>query len=58
VSGIDVGEIRASIGFGLRYQSPIGPIRVDYGFKLGRRELSPGRFEAPGAFHLSVGQAF
>jgi outer membrane protein insertion porin family len=57
-SDIDVGEIRASIGFGLRYQSPIGPIRVDYGFKLGRRELSPGRFEAPGAFHLSVGQAF
>ncbi|MGH9329026.1 MAG: POTRA domain-containing protein [Vicinamibacterales bacterium] len=57
-SDIDLGEIRASVGVGLRYQSPIGPIRVDVGFKLGRRELSPGRFEAPAAFHLSVGQAF
>lgn len=57
-SDIDFGEIRGSVGFGLRYQSPIGPIRVDVGFKLTRRELSPGRFEGPTAFHLSVGQAF
>ena len=57
-SDIDLGEIRASVGFGLRYQSPIGPIRVDLGFKLGRRETPSGRLEAPTAFHLSVGQAF
>jgi outer membrane protein insertion porin family len=57
-SGIDFGEIRGSVGFGLRYQSPIGPIRVDVGFKLTRRELTPGRVEGPTAFHLSVGQAF
>jgi translocation and assembly module TamA len=50
--------MRASVGFGLRYNSPIGPIRVDLGFKLRRRELTPGRFEDPMAFHLSVGQAF
>jgi outer membrane protein assembly complex protein YaeT len=53
-----IGEMRASVGFGLRYNSPIGPIRVDLGFKLRRRELTPGRFEDPMAFHLSVGQAF
>jgi outer membrane protein insertion porin family len=57
-SDIDLGELRFSPGMGLRYRSPIGPIRFDVGFKLNRRELSPGRFEAPAAFHLSVGHAF
>ena len=54
---IDFGEIRASVGFGLRYQSPIGPIRVDLGLPW-RRETLSGRPEAPTAFHLSIGQAF
>ena len=31
------GELRGSVGFGVRYRSPIGPIRVDLGFKLDRR---------------------
>jgi outer membrane protein insertion porin family len=57
-SDIDFNEIRASVGFGLRYQSPIGPIRMDLGFKLWRRETPSGRPEAPTAFHLSIGQAF
>jgi outer membrane protein assembly complex protein YaeT len=58
VSNIDAGGLRVSPGFGLRYRSPIGPIRVDLGFKLGRRELSPGNFEGLTAFHISVGHAF
>jgi outer membrane protein insertion porin family len=57
-SDFDVTELRFSPGLGLRYSSPIGPIRFDVGFKLNRRELSPGRFEAPAAFYLSVGHAF
>lgn len=57
-SDLDVTELRFSPGLGLRYSSPIGPIRFDVGFKLNRRELSPGRFEAPAAFYLSVGHAF
>ena len=58
ISDIDVGELRVSPGFGLRYRSPIGPIRVDLGFKLRRRELSPGNFEGLTGFHISVGHAF
>ena len=54
----DVSELRASPGIGLRYRSPIGPIRVDLGFKLRRRELSPGNIESRTAFHISVGHAF
>jgi outer membrane translocation and assembly module TamA len=57
-SHFEMSEVRVSPGFGLRYRSPIGPIRVDLGFKAGRRELSPGNFEGQTAFHISVGHAF
>ena len=50
---MDLGELRGSAGFGLRYKSPIGPIRFDLGFKLDRRPN-----ESPRAFHFSIGQAF
>lgn len=52
-SEMDLGELRGSAGLGLRYKSPIGPIRFDVGFKLDRRPN-----ESPRAFHLSIGQAF
>jgi len=55
---LDLGELRAAAGFGIRYQSPVGPIRVDLGFKLDRRELSPGRLERRSVLHISLGQAF
>ena len=55
---IRLHELRATAGFGLRYLSPIGPIRVDLGFKLDRRELSPGRLEKRSVLHISLGQAF
>jgi outer membrane protein insertion porin family len=51
-------ELRATAGFGMRYQSPVGPIRLDVGFKLDRRELSPGRMERLSVWHISMGQAF
>jgi outer membrane protein insertion porin family len=47
------GDIKGSIGLGLRYSTPIGPIRLDYG-----RKLAPERHEASGRFHFSIGQAF
>ena len=33
----DLGELRRSAGFGIRLLTPVGPIRLDYGFKLDRR---------------------
>ncbi len=56
-SDIDVGEIRGAAGFGIRYRSPLGPLRVDVGFKLDRQELIPG-VERRVVYHLSIGQAF
>ena len=47
----------AGAGFGIRYGSPVGPIRVDLGFKLDRREFA-GELESPTALRGSIGQAF
>jgi outer membrane protein insertion porin family len=54
---LDLGELRGAVGFGLRYRSPLGPIRVDLGFKLDRRVLGQ-RLEPRTAVHFSIGQAF
>jgi outer membrane protein insertion porin family len=53
----DLGELRGSLGFGVRYKSPIGPVRVDLGFKMDRRELG-GKLEPRRAIHFSIGHAF
>ena len=55
VTEFDITELRGSVGFGLRYHSPVGPIRLDLGFKLDRREE---RGERGTALHFSLGQAF
>ncbi len=54
---INLGEFRTALGFGMRYKSPIGPIRVDLGFKLHRQTIA-GRREDLTAIHISLGQAF
>ena len=55
---IDLGQLRSAVGLGLRYRSPVGPIRLDIGFKVNRRDLVPGRPEKWAVWHISLGQAF
>ena len=57
-SDIDFTDQRPAAGFGLLYRSPIGPIRVDIGFNLDRRELVPGTLERRWVPHVSLGRAF
>ena len=57
-SAIDLGRLRSAVGVGLRYKSPIGPIRVDLGFKVHRHTTAPDVREALTALHISLGQAF
>jgi outer membrane translocation and assembly module TamA len=57
VADVDLGELRGGLGFGFRYLSPIGPLRLDLGFKLDRREIG-GQLEPRTALHFSFGQAF
>lgn len=44
---------RASYGAGIRYSTPVGPLRIDYGQKIHRR---PG--ESPGELHFNIGHTF
>lgn len=50
---IDPLNLKFTTGLGLRYNTPVGPLRVDYGFKLNRE-----KGESIGALHFSIGQAF
>ena len=56
-SDVDLGELRAAAGVGIRYRSPLGPLRFDVGFKLDRRDFTNGS-ERRVVYHLSLGQAF
>lgn len=53
VKDVNPGDLKYTTGLGLRYNTPVGPLRVDYGFKLNRQ---PG--ESLGEIHFSVGHAF
>jgi outer membrane protein insertion porin family len=52
---VDQGSdrFRPSVGIGLRYITPIGPMGLLYGHKLDREEG-----ESAGRFHLSIGYSF
>ena len=50
---MSLSEMRQGAGVGLRFFSPLGPIRLEYGWKLDRR-----RDESKGQFHFSVGAFF
>ena len=53
VADISLGDLRWSAGVGVRYKTALGPIRVDWGYKLNRR---PG--ESASRFHFTIGHAF
>ncbi|HTI53296.1 MAG TPA: outer membrane protein assembly factor BamA [Verrucomicrobiae bacterium] len=50
---VDIGDLRHGMGAGLRWNSPFGPIRVDYGIKLDQR-----KGESFGNFNFSAGSSF
>lgn len=59
--------LKYTVGVGLRYATPVGPLRVDYGYKLKRDEICLDRAapltpqcspESRGVIHFSIGHAF
>jgi len=59
--GFDFGDLRYAVGPGLRYVTPIGPMRIDLGYQLNPEEglrvngdVSDRRWRV----HFSIGQAF
>ena len=57
-SDLSLTDLRPAAGFGIHYRSPIGPLRVELGFNLDRKELVPGRLERGNVLHISLGRAF
>jgi outer membrane protein assembly factor BamA len=57
-SAIDPGALRTAAGVGVRYRSPIGPIRIDVGLKLQPQRVVAGARERRAVLHISLGQAF
>jgi outer membrane protein insertion porin family len=53
LENVDIKNFKFTTGIGLRYSTPIGPLSLDYGYKLDRE---PG--ENKGALHFSIGHAF
>ncbi|GAB4389876.1 MAG: outer membrane protein assembly factor [Thermodesulfovibrionales bacterium] len=53
IDEVDPLDLRYAAGLGLRYDTPVGPVRVDYGLKV---DPEPG--ESSGEIHFSIGHAF
>lgn len=59
---VDLANLRTSVGTGLRYSTPVGPLRIDVGYQLNPIDglivsggtLQPRRWR----LHFSIGQAF
>jgi outer membrane protein insertion porin family len=59
--GIRLNDLHYAIGPGLRYQTPIGPLRLDFGYQLDRLPnlVVDGEPESRRwRIHISIGQAF
>jgi outer membrane protein insertion porin family len=50
---VNIEDLRYTAGAGIQYNTPVGPIRFDYGRKLDREAG-----ESSGEFHFSIGHAF
>ncbi|WP_460177917.1 BamA/TamA family outer membrane protein [Thermodesulfovibrio hydrogeniphilus] len=53
VGDASVSKLKYTTGVGLRYKTPVGPLRIDYGYKLNREEG-----ESRGEIHFSIGHTF
>ncbi len=66
VNGIDFGETRYGAGGGLRYRSPIGPVRIEFARKMNPTDADLnifngqdfGNFWDRNRIHFSVGTSF
>jgi outer membrane protein insertion porin family len=55
---IDLGQLRTAVGFGARWKSPVGPLRLDFAWKLKPITFANGTRENGFAWYITIGQAF
>ncbi len=50
---IDLNDLRTSVGIGIRWYSPVGPLRLEWGYNLGKRDG-----EKASQFEFSLGARY
>jgi outer membrane protein insertion porin family len=55
--GVDLSELRTSAGYGIRWYSPVGPIRLEYGYILQTDPRGDGK-AGDGRWEFTMGTAF
>ncbi len=53
-NGFDFNDLHSAVGAGLRYDTAVGPLRIDFAWKVNRQMHDTQNYE----FHFSLGQAF
>lgn len=53
-SDFDLGDIRESVGAGIRYETPVGPARLEYGYQLDPEPGAESRYRV----HFTLGHPF
>ena len=54
---IDLSDLRKSVGYGVRWYSPMGPMRLEYGYILETDSRGDGK-KGDGGWEFSMGMAF
>ena len=55
---VSLNDLRSGAGFGIRWKSPVGPLRLDLGWKLKTIRFANGEREPRFAPYFTIGQAF
>ena len=50
---VTLSQIKSTVGMGMRYHTPVGPLRLDWGFKLDREPKEPAS-----ELHFALGHIF
>jgi outer membrane protein insertion porin family len=54
---IDLSDLRKSVGYGVRWYSPMGPMRLEYGYILETDSRGDGE-KGDGGWEFTMGMAF
>jgi outer membrane protein insertion porin family len=58
MADMDLAQLRTTVGVGARWKSPVGPLRLDFAWKVHPITFGNGTREKGFAWYITIGQAF